>query len=138
MSVSASWDKTLADAKKILGASAKVNINKMQGALKDGLEINKAWTSFDSMLEGVKKKLLEVQNVSAKSKNSLRQAADELCDDDYGLDTKKPDDKKKVDQAQAVFNKFFQAAQKNLDDQIKTLDQLDKELISLAKHKRLS
>jgi hypothetical protein len=38
---------------------------------------------------------------------------------------RKPDDKKKIDQAQAIFDKFFMQAQETMEGNIKNLDELD-------------
>jgi hypothetical protein len=65
----------------------------------------------------------------------MSQFADEITDDDYGLDPKKPDDKKKIDQAQKLFTDYFKDSQKDVDDMMKTIDELDKHLIQLSKYK---
>jgi hypothetical protein len=130
------WDKALADAKKVLGSSAKVSDKRMQGVIKDAQDANKVWDAFDAMREAMKKKLLDLQNAESKVKNGLVQADDELTDGDYGLDPKKPDDKKKIDQAQAIFTKFFKEKEKNMDDNVKNLDELDKHLMNIKKYRR--
>jgi hypothetical protein len=43
---------------------------------------------------------------------------------------------KKIDRAQAIFDKFFQAAEKNLDENNKNLDELNKHLIDIVEYKR--
>jgi hypothetical protein len=136
MASDAAWDKALADAKKVLGNSAKVSDKRMQVTISSAVDANKLWDAFNAMREAMKKKLLDLQNAESKVKNSLVQADDEISDDDYGLDPKKPDDKKKIDQAQAIFSKFFKEKQKNMDDNIKNLDELDKHLMDIQKYKR--
>jgi hypothetical protein len=131
----AGWDKTLADAKKILGTGAVVPVGKMAGVTKNLAEYNKAGDGFVTLRETLEKKLLELENGASKVKNSLGQAADEITDDDYGLDPKKPDDKKKIDQAQALFKAFFKGKQQDVADMFKTIDDLDKHLIQLGKYK---
>jgi hypothetical protein len=136
MSASAEWDKALSDAKRVLGNTAKINDKRMQAVIKSALDAQKVWDSFDTLREGIKKKLLELQNAESKVKNGLVQADDEISDDDYGLDDKKPDEKKKIDQAQAIFSKFFKETQKTMDGNIKNLDELDKHLMNISKYKR--
>jgi hypothetical protein len=99
--------QALADAKKVLGNSAKVSDKSMQVVIGAAVDFSKLWDAFNAMREAMKKKLLDLQNAESKVKNSLVQADDELTEDNYGLDPKKPDDKKKIDQAQAIFTKFF-------------------------------
>jgi hypothetical protein len=136
MSKSALWDKAVADAKKILGPSAKIPDKKMDGAFKAADEASKAWDGLGTLREGMKKKILEVQTADSKVENTLKQAEDEFDNEDFGLDDSKPDDKKKIDSAHKIFDKFFDDAQKNFDENNKNLDELDKHLINIAKYKR--
>jgi hypothetical protein len=135
MSSDAVWDKTLADAKKALGTSAKVPDGKMAGVIAKGNDVLKAYTQFSTSREGIKKTLLALQDAASTYKNALAQAEEEISDDDYGLDDKSPDDKKKIGQAQALFKKFFQTREQVADTNIKNLDELDKHLMNLSKYK---
>ena len=129
------WDKTVAAAKKILGNDAKIDVGKMAGVKKNFADYNKAAEGFMTLRDSLEKKLLELENGASKIKNSMSQFADEITDDDYGLDPKKPDDKKKIDQAQKLFTDYFKDSQKDVDDMMKTIDELDKHLIQLSKYK---
>jgi len=135
MAHSASWDKAVADAKKILGNSAKIPTAGIQTVLKRAEELNKVWDRFDDTREVLKKQLLEAQDTRSKIKNALVQGQDQISAEDFGLDEKDPDDKKKIDQAQAIFQKYFATAEKFQDDVIKNLDELDKHLMNLSKYK---
>jgi hypothetical protein len=127
------WPKTLADAKTILGNSAKIPSGKMPGVLKNKDDYNKLANAFGTLVETMEKKLLELQNAASKIKNSVDQADNEISDDNYGLDARKPDDKKKIDQAQALFTKYFKSCDQEVDDMMKVLGQLDKHLEQLGK-----
>ncbi|HEX3747106.1 MAG TPA: hypothetical protein VHW09_24385 [Bryobacteraceae bacterium] len=129
------WNKTVAGAKKILGASAKISTGKMAAVFKNADEGNKHSAQFNESRSAIEKKIAEMQTSAAKVKISLSQADDEISDDDYNLDPKKPDEKKKIDQAQALFTKFFQEEKSIMDDYNKTLDDLDKHIIQLTKYK---
>jgi len=129
------WDKAVAEAKTILGSSAKIPTAWLQTTLKRGDEAEKAWDRFDTTRETLKKQLVEAQDAASKVKNALVQAQDEISDEDFGLNEKDPDDKKKIDQAQAIFQNFFANAKKVQDTDIKNLDELDKHLINLSKYK---
>jgi hypothetical protein len=122
-------------AKKALGSSAVIPMGKMSAALKNVADGNKLVPGFTAAREALEKKILELQNAGSKIKNSLAQADDQISDDDYSLDPKKPDDKKKIDQAQAIFSKFFKSAEDEIDDIIKVTDELDKHVIQLKKYK---
>jgi len=132
------WDKAVADAKKILGNSAKIPTARLQAADKKTEDALKSWQKFQATREILKKQLLEMQDEFSKVKNALVQAEDEIDDEDFGLDEKKPDDKKKIDQALAIFKKYFAGTEKTMDDNNKKLDGLDKHLVNLAKYKSSS
>jgi predicted nucleotide-binding protein len=136
MSKSATWDKAMADAKKVLGNSAKIPDKKMDGAFKAADEASKAWDGLGTLRDGMKKKILEVQNVGSKVENALKQAQDEFDDSGFGLDDSQPDDKKKIALAQAIFDKFFDQARQNQKDNNTNLDELDKHLIDIKKYRR--
>jgi hypothetical protein len=131
-----SWNKTVADAKKILGNNVKIPEASMHKTIQISVESDKVWATLTALREALKKKILEQKNADSRVTNSLRQAYDEVYESDFGLDEKKPEDKKKLDAAQAVFDKFFKQVEgvwkQNADD----LDQLDMHLMNLAKYKR--
>ncbi|HEX3745359.1 MAG TPA: hypothetical protein VHW09_15555 [Bryobacteraceae bacterium] len=112
MSSSAIWDKAIGDAKKVLGNSAKINDKRMQAVTKDAIEASKLWDALGVMRDAMKKKVFEIENADSKVKNGLSQAYDEITGDDFGLDDSKPEDKKKIVQATAIFDKFFDDAQR--------------------------
>jgi len=77
MSKSAAWDKAVADAKKVLGNSARIPDKKIDGVFKADEEAMKAWDGLGTLREGMKKKILEVENLDSKVRNTLKQVADE-------------------------------------------------------------
>jgi hypothetical protein len=113
------WNKTLADAKKILGNNAKIPVDKMSVVLKDLADANKASDEFDALLAPIQKKLAEWRAAVAKTKTSMVAADGQISNDHYALDPKKPDDKKKIDQAKALFTKFFKSTEESLDAGLK-------------------
>jgi hypothetical protein len=82
-------------------------------------------------------KIVEFQTAASKIQHSLDAADDEISDDDYGLDDSEPDDKKKIQQAQDLFKKFFARSTKGITDLIKTTDDLNKHVIQMQKYKGL-
>jgi predicted nucleotide-binding protein len=135
MGIQADWTKALADAKKVLGNTAVVPTQKMAAVVKSSEDAAKLIPALQAARELMEKKILEIQNAGAKVKNALEQADDEISDSDYKLDSKKPDDKKKVDQAQAIFTKYFAGAQKDIDDFLKIFSDLDRHIIQLKNYK---
>ncbi|HUB83501.1 MAG TPA: hypothetical protein VMB03_32100 [Bryobacteraceae bacterium] len=136
MPSSAMWNKAVADAKRVLGNSAKIPTKRVDDVLKDAVIAHKAFDGLDVLREQMKKKILEVQTADSRVDNGLGLAADEMDDEDFGLDSKKPDDKKKIDQAHQIFANFFKIAQKNFEDDAKNLRELNKHLIDIASYKR--
>jgi len=129
------WNKTLADAKKILGSRAVIPENKMSVVQKNRADANKFVPEINTMREALEKKILQWQNVISKSRNSLDAADDEISDATYGLDPKKPDDKKKIDQAEALFTKFFKSVEQEYDDYAKYAAAIAKHVIQLNSYK---
>jgi hypothetical protein len=133
--ISNDWNQTLAGAKKILGPSGKVSAGKMGAVFKSADDGNKQSTHFEAARAAIEKVIADMQAAAAKVKIALSQADDEISDDDYNLDPKKPDEKKKIDQVQTLFSKFFADQKAVMDDYNKTLDDLDRHIIQLKKYK---
>ena len=77
------WNKTLADAKKILGSRAVIPENKMSVVQKNRADANKFVPEINTMRETLEKKILQWQNAISKSRNSLDAADDEISDATY-------------------------------------------------------
>jgi len=135
MPITDEWNKTLANAKRILGNGATIPVGKMTMVIKNVAEGNKFIPGVEAARDALEKRVLDMQNAGSRIKNSLALADDEISDFDYGLDPKKPDDKKKIDQAQALFTKFFQNSEREIDDFIKSTNELNKHVIQLDKYK---
>ena len=132
--MSAEWDKTVAAAQKILGKDGKVpdmpaNVQKSADAM------GKTNEEFDKSREEVEGKLVELQNANDAVKNGLKQFLAKIEKDDLGLDPKKKDDLKKIQQARKMLTDRLSAGVKHYIDDDKTLDELDKHIIQLGKYK---
>jgi hypothetical protein len=130
-----SWDKTLSDAKKILGKDANIPIKKMATVLKEIGELNKRFAPFASARDAFEKEILAYEDAFSKVKNALVQADNEISDDDYELDPKKPDDKKKIEQANKIFSSYFKDMEDFIDDEIKIMNEVDKHVENARKYK---
>lgn len=130
------WNKAVADAKKILGNNAVIPNALMQRTIKISADSDKVWATLTALREAMKKKILEQDDADSKVVNSLRQASDEISEHDFGLDDKKADEKKKLGQVQAVFDQFFKNVERVWKQNADDLEELDKHLMNLQKYKR--
>jgi hypothetical protein len=130
------WKKALGEAKNALGKDGDVPIKRMAAVFKAESDYVSLFNGFNATREALEKKLLEMQNALSKVKNTMVQAEDEITASSYGLDEKKPDEKKKVDKAQAALEKYFDDAKGDVDIRIKNADELDKHLIQIARYKQ--
>jgi hypothetical protein len=109
------WKKALADAKNILGSNGVITASKMTDVLITVDGVNKLVDERKALSAGFVNKLLEQQRGYQKLKQCILTALDELSRDNYHLDPKKPDDKKKIDQARALFSKFLKEYDKKTE-----------------------
>jgi hypothetical protein len=77
--------------------------------------------------------IVACQTGYAKVSAACKQYADMLQGSDFGLDAKKPEDKKKIDAALKLLIPALEAMEAHGDNGSKVLDNLDKGLTSLAK-----
>ncbi len=137
----ASGDDPLGDALsqigKILGK--KPDLGKLTGALKGvnsaTVEFNTSAKKFMTNRDGLSKDLVAVQNANSKITNNLKLFGNIADKETFGLDAKKPDEKKKLDQAQKVLQKAIADVEKDNDDQNKQLDELEKHLTHISSYK---
>src|SRR5580658_8029606 len=101
LDMSAEWDKAKAAALKILGKDG--DVPDMPAAVdKAGEAIGKANDEFDKARDDVESKLLAVQNANDAVKNGLKQFLAKIEKSDLGLDSKKKEDLKKIQQAKKI------------------------------------
>ena len=117
---------------KALQESGKAGVDnvplvKIQIFFRDIDTANKMLPEINSMRAALEKKILAWQSAVAKLGVSLGAAEDEIVGGRYGLDPRKPDDKKKIDQANAIFAKYFKS-------QNQWQDEYSKDCASIAKH----
>jgi hypothetical protein len=60
--------------------------------------------------------------------SALPAARSELMGYDYGLDPKKPEDKKKIDQARAIFDKYLNVYSKLISAQLQVVTEMKKQV----------
>jgi|ERR1700761_5631016 len=130
--MAADWDKVRADVIKLLGKDADVpdltpEVNKA------GDTFSKANDAFPAARKDLEDKLLDLQNANSALTNAIKQLKAKVEKSDFGLDPKR--DVKKIKQAEKMLTASLEDALKTRTTVDKTLDELDKHLIQLAKYK---
>jgi len=94
---------------------------------------NKAVQDFRNSIHGLGDQLLKLQNAIGAYKNTLDQYSDIVDAADFGLDEKKPDDKKKIDAAKNIMQKGIDEKTKEADEYFNELKKLDKIITNLRR-----
>ncbi len=128
------WGTSAAKAQKILGKDAKIPQPKFIG--KAASDYEAAWTAFKKARADLEAKVLDMQNLESKVKNSVKQFEDSIEETDFGLDGKNKDDAKKIADAQAILTGYCDNLIAIRDQAIKDLGELDKHLMNIAKYKQ--
>jgi len=126
MALQDDWNKATADAKKVLGSNANIPNGRMSDALKAMQDFHSVGRGFKSARDALDKSITEMQKAISKVQSALNEADKEVTAAKYHLDPKKPDDKKKIDQADVIFEKFFSQWTKLAGEHIKFLDDIEK------------
>lgn len=127
------WDAAKAKAQQILGKDAKIPDPKFLPKLQ--AEHDAAFNAYCKARDELEAKLLDFQKALSNGKLTIKQFAEKLEDEDFGLDPKSKDDAKKLKDAQAIFTNWAQNVYDIADTNIAGLDELDKHLIDFKKYK---
>jgi predicted esterase YcpF (UPF0227 family) len=127
------WDAAKAKAQQILGKDAKIPDPKFLPKLQ--AEHDAAFNAYSKARDELEAKLLEMQKAWSNGKLTVKQFADKLDDEDFGLDAKNKDDAKKLKDAHAIFAGWAQNVADIADTNISGLEDLDKHLIDFKKYK---
>jgi hypothetical protein len=130
----AEWDITKASALKILGKDAEVP-DMPDVVQKAADDMGKANQEFDKAREDCESKVLAVQNANDALRNALKQFEGKIEKADFKLNSKKPDDLKKIVQARKLLTDRLNHAVQYYEKNDKMLDEVDKHLIQLGKYK---
>jgi len=128
----AGWRDTLAAAQKIIGKDGKLP----RPAVDPGTTfpvVNKGFEAFDVSRSDLEKKLVGLEDALSKAKHALQQYYDMVDGEDFGLDTKDPEDKKKIDAAVKLLLGFMKEQQTNADVHLDRLSKLDRVLVDLRR-----
>jgi len=129
------WQQVQRAVVKAIDSGYSLECSKISAALKAADEANKATPAFDAAKDALEKQIIEKQNNVSRLENLLAQAAAQMATEDFGLDPRKPEDKKKIQRAQALFKNFFAEQKHRLDGINRGLDELDKHVIQMRKYK---
>jgi deoxyribodipyrimidine photolyase len=128
------WDGADKEAMKVLGEKAKMP--KWPAAVdKAKAGEDKTFDEFDKVRQDLKKKLVAEQDAVEKLKDALSQFQDEIEGNNFGLDPKNKDDKKKIDSARRILSGKIEEYMDTRDDDFKNLKELDKHLVNIADYK---
>ncbi|MBV9757750.1 MAG: hypothetical protein JO047_11890 [Alphaproteobacteria bacterium] len=127
-------DTTQQQAQKILGDKAqfppeKPDMDKLQD------DYGKAFQAFDDARSKLEDAVQDFENAISSFENGLKTNRAAYDKEDFGLDPKNPDDKKKITQALKLFMDFFAKIEKRVQDRYKEIEELNKHAIQLAKYK---
>lgn len=117
-------------AKKLIGNSGKMPKPRVdpRGAIATA---NKAAQAFKAGIANLEKQVLDLQNGYSQYRNSLKQYSDIVDGSDFGLDEKKPDDKKKIDSARGAMQKGLKQRIDDADGYVSMLSKLDQIITNL-------
>ena len=128
------WDAEQAAVKKILGQKGK--LPKPPPAFINGrTAIEKAATAFTTASTVFTGKLEALQEASSNLLNAGSQFQSQIAKEDFGLDPKDADDKKKIDEARKNLDAYFSNGNKKMTTNIKTLAEFEKHLDQMADYK---
>ncbi len=130
--MSENWDKTVAAAMKILGDKGKVP--PMPSTLTSGLDAGKKVVKETAKaVSDLQSKVVELQKAIGDVLRAGQQFQATIDKDNLGLDPKNPDDAKKIKQARAVFDRYFDAALKATGSGLDPATKLDNALSAYQK-----
>jgi hypothetical protein len=121
------------DAKKILGDKAEFPAEKPEMS-KLQEEYGKKRDAFDEARTKLEDAIQEFENAITTFENGLKTNRAAYEKEDFGLDAKDKEDKKKIDKALKIFMDFFAKIDKNVSDRFKEIDELNKHAIQLRKY----
>jgi hypothetical protein len=121
-------------ANKVLGGGATMPAQKVD--MQDLLDKRSdAFTKFSKGRDDLGDLLEKNEDAIDAVKNGLKRLAAGYEANNFGLDPKKKDDAKKIEQARKMFSGFFDGSLKNLEHDEKAIDELQKHLVQLSKYK---
>jgi hypothetical protein len=129
-----SSDDVVAEAMKILGKDAKVpTVDKF--VQKPSSDRAQAGTDFTKNVNDLNTSLVAYQNACSSLVNGVEAYINIIAKEDFGLDSKKKDDVKKIAQAKKILTGFYTEAKKGIEGDVKSLDGFDKNLAAFTKFK---
>ncbi len=122
-----------ADALKILGKDAKVP-DLPKTVLKARSDFDKAHATFKNAQDEIEASILDLQNHSSALSNALEQFKAKIEKEDFGLNSEDKEDQGKIKKAVDLLTGGLDEAIEGWNDTVKTLDELDKHVIQLARY----
>lgn len=126
----ASFDKAVADAKKILGKDAE--FPKLADWPKDAAASNKALKEMSATADTFETKLLASKKTLDAAKDTAEAYIDDIKGSDFGLDPKDSAQKKQIKDAQDVLIDYFQSQVNQAEITGKVLDDARKAVAGMG------
>lgn len=129
-----SLEDAKAKATKLLGKDAdipkeKADFDKLSKAIEDSFD------AVDKLRDQLEAGLLDCENALSAAANAMKQTQAIYEKADFGLNPKKPEDAKKIKQAQQFFAAVLSKGLSVMASDTKNFDELDKHVIQLGKYK---
>jgi len=122
------FDKATSDAFKVLGNNGSIPTRKVETAFIPLEDSFKALKAIKTAVDLLSKNVPGYRNAMSKIQSAWPAAKSELAVDNYALDPKKPEDKKKIDQARAIFDRYFSAYSRILSTQVQAINEIGRHL----------
>src|SRR5689334_1328641 len=129
------WDKAAADAAKVLGEGAdipkpKANIDKaVQNEAKQ-------WGDFVKARESLEDEILGLIDASGQVADAVEQFRDVISESSFGLDLKKKEDLKKIQQARKIMLALLDKHIATVKENAKNERELNKHLANIKNYKQ--
>src|SRR4051794_13014941 len=129
------WDRAVAAAEKVLGADAdipkpKANIDK--AVANEG----KQWSDFVKARESLEDELLALVDASQQVADALEQFRDVISQNALGLDLKKKDDLKKIQEARKIMLALLDKHVATVKNNAKNERELNKHLANIGNYRQ--
>ena len=129
------WDRAVAAAEKILGKDAeipkpKANIDK--AVANEG----KQWNDFVKAREGLEEEVLALVDASQQVADAIEQFRDVISENAFGLDLKKTDDLKKIQEARKIMLGLLDKHITTVKNNAKNERELNKHLANIGNYRQ--
>ena len=129
------WDRAVAAAEKVLGKDA--DIPKPKGNIdKAAANEDKQWSEFAKARDSLEEQVLALVDASQQLADALEQFRDAISENALGLDLKKKDDLKKIQEARKIMLALLDKHIGTVRDNAKNERELNRHLASIGNYRQ--